>query len=132
MALHLFYRSGGNVCKECAKAAAGARRDAKREEIRAYDRLRSRRPERYAMQLAHAQAYGKRHPRRRVAYVQLCKAVKEGRIDKPDSCVVCRKKGTIQGHHDDYTRPYDVVWVCPACHYVLDRLRRQDEAERVA
>lgn len=44
------------------------------------------------------------------------KAVKEGRLKKPLSCKKCKKVNKIVGHHDDYSRPLDVTWVCESCH----------------
>lgn len=41
-------------------------------------------------------------------------AVKTGKL-KPQPCVRCGKKKT-ETHHDDYTKPLDVVWMCRVCH----------------
>jgi hypothetical protein len=37
-------------------------------------------------------------------------------ILKPDKCSMCNKKGVIEGHHNDYSKPLQVAWVCKNCH----------------
>jgi methylphosphotriester-DNA--protein-cysteine methyltransferase len=53
---------------------------------------------------------------KRTAHNTLYKAVKKGEVYKPSSCSACNKKGIIHGHHEDYNKPLDVVWLCPLCH----------------
>lgn len=42
--------------------------------------------------------------------------VNNGSILKPDACSICNKTGYIHAHHEDYSKPLDVIWVCPKCH----------------
>lgn len=37
-------------------------------------------------------------------------------VDKPSTCTLCKKKKDIQGHHTDYSKPLQVIWVCVECH----------------
>src|SRR5262252_9196431 len=43
-------------------------------------------------------------------------AIKKGTLVRPESCEECGKKCKPHAHHDDYRRPVDVRWLCPACH----------------
>jgi hypothetical protein len=46
-------------------------------------------------------------------------AVSHGRITKPTTCERCGTevlKQKIQGHHNDYTKPFEVIWLCSKCH----------------
>jgi ribosomal protein L44E len=56
----------------------------------------------------------------RRAHYQLNKAVALGQIERPDACEKCgyvgRATRDIHGHHDDYSRPLDVRWLCSSCH----------------
>jgi hypothetical protein len=46
-------------------------------------------------------------------------AVSEGHIRKPKRCEDCGKsipRRKLHGHHEDYSEPLNVVWVCDPCH----------------
>lgn len=43
------------------------------------------------------------------------KAVLSGEIVAGECCV-CGSTKRIHGHHEDYSRPFDVVWLCPIHH----------------
>jgi hypothetical protein len=44
-------------------------------------------------------------------------AVQEGRLEKSDHCLRCGTEDVIiVGHHSDYSKPLDVVWLCRPCH----------------
>lgn len=65
-------------------------------------------------------------PRRpmNVAYL-VQKALKEGKLKRPRVCSQCHKEGFIEGHHEDYSRPLEVVWLCRACHRQLHGTRKK-------
>lgn len=47
-------------------------------------------------------------------------AVVRGELERPDACEQCghvgRSTRDIHGHHDDYSKPLDVRWLCSSCH----------------
>lgn len=44
-------------------------------------------------------------------------AIKSGRIVKFSICERCETEPLdIEAHHDDYTKPLDVQWLCRPCH----------------
>ncbi|KKK86996.1 hypothetical protein LCGC14_2757690, partial [marine sediment metagenome] len=43
--------------------------------------------------------------------VALKTAVDAGRITKPKECSTCGAGGMIHGHHTDYSKPLEVMWV---------------------
>ncbi len=57
-----------------------------------------------------------RDPARNKAHETLRSAVKRGKIVKPKICSCCRKEALLDGHHPDYDKPLEVVWLCPMCH----------------
>jgi hypothetical protein len=46
--------------------------------------------------------------------IQFC--VKKGWIVRPKLCPRCDSKRMIEGHHPDYSKPLEVVWLCRECH----------------
>lgn len=55
-----------------------------------------------------------------MARIYLNGVVQKGLIIKPESCGMCGKTGMIHGHHHDYSKPLDVIWVCPKCHAKIE------------
>jgi hypothetical protein len=55
--------------------------------------------------------------RRKLAYaIQSCKII------RPNICQICGNSNKkIHGHHYDYSKPYDVIWVCCTCHRHIHR-----------
>jgi ribosomal protein S27AE len=43
-------------------------------------------------------------------------AVRQGNLVRPDTCPRCGQPGNIEAHHADYSKPYDVQWLCAECH----------------
>lgn len=59
---------------------------------------------------------------RRLASIDLNRAVADGRIVKPTKCEECGKQtgsgalDGLHGHHRDYKKPLEVQWLCRKCH----------------
>jgi ribosomal protein S27AE len=47
------------------------------------------------------------------------KAVKDGRITKPERCEKCGAACVPIAHHGDYSMPLQVEWLCGTCHNLL-------------
>lgn len=39
-----------------------------------------------------------------------------GDLIEPARCETCGAEVRLDAHHDDYSRPLDVRWLCPGCH----------------
>lgn len=44
------------------------------------------------------------------------RAIKSGKLHKPKLCEFCFQPKPLQGHHEDYSKPLDVKWLCAGCH----------------
>lgn len=49
-----------------------------------------------------------------IAHKRVARAVASGRLDKTP-CAVCGNT-SVHGHHDDYSKPLSVDWLCPLHH----------------
>ena len=50
------------------------------------------------------------------AQAQLNRAVRLGKVNKPLKCSKCGEVARLHGHHEDYSKALDVVWLCQSCH----------------
>lgn len=124
-----------NRCKPCHRAAIKKNREEKADYYRDYEKHRGMQPHRVAQRLAYQQtpegkiavlrARGKwleRNPVKRSAQVAVGNAVRDGKLEKPLCCEECEKPSKrIHGHHDDYSKPLEVRWLCPGCHTAWHR-----------
>jgi hypothetical protein len=53
---------------------------------------------------------------KRSAHQLVMYAVKLGILVRPKECEKCASNIKIEGHHEDYSRPLDVKWLCKSCH----------------
>lgn len=61
-----------------------------------------------------------KHPEKNKAGNKLRLAVFKGRIQKPKKCQKCDYEAKrIEGHHMDYSKPLEVLWLCVSCHRKL-------------
>jgi len=67
--------------------------------------------------------YIRRNPLKRLAHQMVSNAIRDGRLIK-DYCEVCGEEA--QSHHDDYSKPLEVRWLCVKhhndCHVKLREL----------
>jgi hypothetical protein len=117
------------------RAAIVARRD--KEKVRAADRARyyrhrgarlarmrewaEKNPERVA---EHKKAWAERNPEKRKAQITAGNAIRDGKLVR-QQCEACDRWDT-DAHHDDYSKPLEVRWLCHEHHMQLHR--RYEEA----
>lgn len=124
-----FYASSKSKCKECIKSAVRLHREQNIEKIREYDKQRGNTPQRVKARQEYLKteagkqakkraidAYRKRYPMKYAAHVITGNAIRDGNLIEASNCSVCNSTQKIQGHHDDYTKPLDVRWLCEKCH----------------
>lgn len=98
-----------NICKECAKAAskqnyekAGGRPE--------YERRRFNDPERQVKLKQYRATSKANHPDKYKARNAVSNALRDGRLQR-GACEVCGAD-KVQAHHDDYSKPLEVRWLC--------------------
>lgn len=126
-----------NKCKECVKTRVKGHRDANVEYFRKYDKRRyleqphrkeaarqsyedwkTKNPEGHTIV---TREWRKRNPEKYKAQTALNNAVRDGKIKK-QPCQICGEKA--HAHHEDYSKPYEVTWLCAIHHAELHRIRR--------
>lgn len=60
--------------------------------------------------------YRQKYPGRYKAMEILNHAIERKGLAKPQFCSRCGGNGTVHGHHEDYSKPLDVEWLCAKCH----------------
>lgn len=50
------------------------------------------------------------------AYRKVKRAIKNGTLVRRYVCEDCGSKARIDAHHEDYSKPLDVLWLCRQCH----------------
>jgi len=104
-----------NKCKECNKRDVRENRADKVEYYRKYDVDRFKNDPAVRERIAKvSRDWNKKHPDRYKAHTAVGNAVRDGRLIKKP-CEVCGAD-YVHGHHDDYSKPLDVRWLCPAHH----------------
>lgn len=58
----------------------------------------------------------RKNPKKHIARQLLLRAIRLGKI-KRLPCQKCGKTIKIEAHHEDYTKPYDVKWLCRPHHH---------------
>jgi hypothetical protein len=98
------------ACRDCESEKYMANRDSILSKRRAHyiknsERIRSR-----------VKSYILDNPEKRSAHTAIERAVKFGRMERPRLCSSCGDPCTPVAHHEDYSRPLDVEWLCVKCH----------------
>ena len=66
--------------------------------------------------------YGMLHKDRCTARGKAFRALKKGILVKPNKCTGCNNEidgNLLQMHHEDYSKPLNVKWVCKKCHTLI-------------
>lgn len=110
-----------DTCKECRREMQQDWTEEQREAARESVRRSQARPESRRRAVAYMAEYQKRpevkakHRARNAVKASLLK----GTLVKPTSCSRCKRpkhRRAIHAHHEDYTKPLNVQWLCVTCH----------------
>lgn len=101
-----------NKCKDCTKKDAAARYadPVTRERIREYDAMRTKTPHRKSKMYEYTKNKRAKNPEKARAYRMVNHHIKAGNLTR-NPCEVCGDPKT-EGHHDDYSKPLDIRWLC--------------------
>lgn len=88
-----------------------------KETKRAYDQERNKHltPGQKAKHRARIRAYQARWPEKTRAHKSVHKALRSGLLTR-QPCERCNSTNRVHAHHEDYTKPLEVIWLCSSCH----------------
>lgn len=72
------------------------------------------------------------NPEKVRAHLLVAYAIRTGRLVRPSFCASCVKPCRPDAHHDDYSKPLTVEWLCRKCHAAADRLLAHRRAAQAA
>lgn len=61
----------------------------------------------------------RRRTKKQISRALFRAACKRGEIAKPSTCLDCGlgfPSSRLHGHHENYSKPFEVIWVCYVCH----------------
>jgi protein-arginine kinase activator protein McsA len=61
----------------------------------------------------------KKYSQKILARTALSYAKRKGMVVMPDVCSNCGIKTRVEGHHPDYSKPLEVIWLCRNCHNLM-------------
>lgn len=103
-------------CKPCMKARFRMYYVRNRDAVLSRNRRYYQTPKGIAVSRETNYRMWKKYPDKQRARQKFLYAVRKGLLVRPEECEKCGETGRIQGHHPDYTKPFDVVWLCMMCH----------------
>ena len=122
-------KNGTGDCKECIRSMVRANRAKNADYYKQFDRDRANLPHRVQARKEYAQteqgkevalnnnrAWRSRNPASYQAHSMVNNAVRDGKLFKPSQCEGCNDETALHGHHCDYNKPLDVMWLCDPCH----------------
>ncbi len=57
----------------------------------------------------------------KVAHITVAAAKRYGVLDPSKTCQRCKRQTKIHGHHNDYSKPLEILWLCPKCHQAVHK-----------
>lgn len=73
----------------------------------------------------------KDNPEKALTQSRFKDAIRYGKIVRPEVCENCKEECIPHGHHEDYTKPLEVIWLCEVCHFYLHH-KPEHYAERAS
>lgn len=124
-----------NKCKSCTKI--DSRKNSKTLTTRQREKLRNSTEKRKLHLSKVSKNWRKNNPEKYHAQNKVSYALRIGIITKPSCCEKCSSNSKLHAHHEDYSKPLDVTWLCVPCHgkknpnysnNILDTQRRKMKA----
>lgn len=103
-----------NRCKECHRLEGQRRRENNPQKVAEKSRryyIKNREVLLEKNRARYKRDFFKNRARDKVSY-----ALYTGKLVRPNKCQFCSKELPLDGHHRDYSKPLEVIWLCRRCH----------------
>lgn len=101
-------------CRESHRKWRGCNQERVRKNARAYAERNT------PLVRARIREWRHKNPEKRRAHDAVRRALDGGRLTRPAACEGCgrvyRANAGLHGHHDDYAKQLEVIWLCSQCH----------------
>lgn len=143
-----FYKHSPYQCKDCLrikqKKYYGKNKEKIKKDVKEWRRKNPHKEKEYRINHAEKQAEyyrnwykinGRKRAKDYQGYIRLWRkrnpkaykaqrlthyAIKLGFLKKPSCCESCKEKRKLLAHHEDYSKPLEVTWLCYSCHSKLN------------
>lgn len=99
-----------NKCKDCNKVDVINNRKKNIDYYRSYDRKRGNR-----QCAGYLRKYRESYPKKYKAHLIVNYAIRAGNLFR-EPCAICESTESVHAHHDDYSKPLNIRWLCAAHH----------------
>lgn len=124
----------GSRCKECTRQRNREYREANPDKVRQWSAAkRARDPEKHRENCRRwakknrekrremRRQWREENPEKYEAHLAVNNAILAGRLTRPKECSHCQKEARVEAHHEDYSKPLNVRWLCSYCHKAAHR-----------
>jgi len=112
-------------CKECTREDVSLNYRAKRQHYATYEKTRSMREDRRRAALEYQHKRREANPDMYKAMCAVSNAIRDGRLERKP-CEVCGCE-RVEAHHDDYSKPLEVRWLCRTHHLEVHGKKSYEE-----
>lgn len=83
-------------------------------------------PEMKAYKRAYRKKNYEKYKEKHDARIHVNNALRSGAIIRSKYCEGCFIEDSVQGHHYDYSKPQNVIWLCRKCHQILRNIEYRE------
>lgn len=102
--------------KEIISARNRAYRDNNKEKIKACQRKYMTTDKHKESNRIASKKYAEGNKEKKEAHRAVHMLIDKGLMEKADICEKCGAENNIHAHHDDYSKPLEIRWLCGTCH----------------
>lgn len=75
----------------------------------------------------HSKYHRDKYAKQKKASRCVTNAIRDGKLVRGTECVFCLSPDNIEGHHANYEKPLEVMWLCRKCHRSLHKSLKERE-----